>query len=93
MPHVSLSDAFSEATPAACKALLAKGIRFVTAVETRSGEWFLLHAYDQDHAGVLARNWVDTMSARGASCWRIFEYGLSSHSFFTIFAQPEWGDC
>jgi len=92
MPHFSLSEAFSEATPAACKALLAQGIRFATAVETARGEWFLLHADDQGHAGTLAQSWVDTMGARGASCWRIFEYGMGSHPFFTIFAQPEWED-
>jgi hypothetical protein len=92
MPHFSLAEAFTEATPIACKALIAQGIRFVTAVETERGEWLLLHADDQGHAGALAHSWVDDMGARGASCWRIFEHGLASKPFATVYAQPEWGD-
>jgi hypothetical protein len=86
----SLSAAFSEATPAACKALIAQGIKFVVAVENQRGEWFLLHAEDQNHAGTLARNWVDTLGARGASAWRLFDFGPSNKPFMTAFEEPEY---
>lgn len=85
----SLSQAFEAATPAACKALIAQGIRFTVAVENARGEWFLLHAEDQDHAANLAHHWVDTMGARGASCWRIFENGPAPKSFATVFPDYE----
>lgn len=85
MFHVSLTSALIEATPLACKALLAQGVRFAVAVENQRGEWFLLHATDQLHASDLARNWVGVMGARGASCRRIFEYGISDKPFLTVY--------
>lgn len=92
MFFVSLSQAFEAATPAACKALIAQGINFTVAIENARGEWFLLHAEDQAHAADLARHWVDTMGARGASCWRLFENGPAPRAFATVFAEPEWED-
>ena len=88
----SLSQAFEAATPEACKALIAQGIRFTVAVENNRGEWFLLHAEDQSHASDLAHHWVNTMGARGASCWRLFDDGVSKRSFATVFPQWEWED-
>lgn len=85
MPHSSLTSALTEATPLACQALLAQGVKFVVAVENQRGEWFLLHADDQGHAGALARNWVEAMGARGASCRRIFADGVAPKPFFTIY--------
>ena len=92
MFSLSLSQAFEAVTPAVCKALIAQGINFIVAVENQSGEWFLLHAYDQAHAATQALHWVDTMGARGTSCWRIFEDGPAPRSFATVFPQTEWED-
>jgi hypothetical protein len=92
MFSLSLSQAFEAATPAACKALIAQGINFIVAVENEVGEWMLLHADDQAHASTLAHHWVDTMGARGTSCWRIFNDGPAPRAFATVFAQPEWED-
>jgi len=92
MFHSSLTSALIEATPLACKALLAQSIRFAVAVENSKGEWFLLHANDQLHAVDLARNWVDTMGARGASCRRIFEYGVSDKPFHTVYENIGFED-
>jgi hypothetical protein len=86
----SLSQAFEAATPAVCTALIAQGINFTVAVENSHGEWFLLHAEDQGHASDLAHHWVETMGARGASCWRLFEDGIAKRSFATIFPEHEW---
>lgn len=88
----SLRDAFASATPEACKSLLAQGVRAIVAVENQRGEWFLLHADDHDHAGALARNWVDTMGARGASCWRLFEHGMGNKPFATVYEEMGWED-
>ncbi|MEY4942614.1 MAG: hypothetical protein RL254_795 [Planctomycetota bacterium] len=85
MFHSSLTSALTEATPLACQSLLAEGIKFVVAVENAKGEWFLLHADDQGHAGNLAKIWVETMGARGASCRRIFSVGVAPKPFFTIY--------
>lgn len=85
MFHASLSSALTEATPLACQALLAQGIRFAVAVENNKGEWFLLHADDQFHAADLAHHWVHTMGARGASCRRIFSHGVADKPFHTVF--------
>ncbi len=90
MFHSSLTSALTEATPLACQALLSQGVKFVVAVENAKGEWFLLHADDQGHAGTLARNWVENMGARGASCRRIFADGIAPKPFLTVFEQPEY---
>jgi len=92
MFSLSLSQAFKAATPAVCQSLIAQGINFTVAVENASGEWFLLHADDQAHAATLACHWVDTMGARGASCWRLLTDGPAPRSFATVFAQSEWED-
>jgi hypothetical protein len=81
----SLVSALSEATPSVCQALIATGIKFAVAVENSRGEWFLLHADDQHHASVIARHWVETMNARGASCRRIFADGIAAKPFFTVY--------
>lgn len=86
----SLSAALADATPAACSALIAQGIKFCVAVENQRGEWFLLHADDQGHAGSLANHWVEAMGARGASARRIFPEGIAAKPFLTVFEQPEY---
>lgn len=92
MFHSSLASALTEATPLACQALLSQGIKFVVAVENAKGEWFLLHADDQGHAGALARNWVENMGARGASCRRIFADGIAPKPFLTVYEQCGFED-
>lgn len=92
MFHVSLTAALTEATPLACQSLLAQGIKFAVAVENQRGEWFLLHATDQLHAVDLARNWVDVMGARGASCRRIFDHGISDKPFLTVYEDVGFQD-
>lgn len=86
----SLNQAFEAATPQACKALIASGVKFVVAVETAAGEWFLAHAEDQSNANNIAHTWVDQMSARGASLWRLLEDGPASKPFGTVYAQSDW---
>jgi hypothetical protein len=88
----SLNEAFSSATPGACKALVAQGINFTVAVENARGEWFLLHAESQSHASDLAHHWVNTMGARGASCWRIFEDGIAPKKFALVVPEVEWAE-
>lgn len=65
---------------------VARKARFVVLVEADDGSWFELDADDQGHAGVLARNIVDVMGARGASCWRVLPNGkLVGRPFLTHF--------
>lgn len=67
---------------------VARKARFVVLVEADDASWFELDADDQGHAGVLARNVVDTQSARGASCWRVFAGGeIGPHAFYSCFEQ------
>ena len=94
MPHPSLASALTEATPMACQALMAAGVKFVVAVENAKGEWFLLHACDQGHASNLAKVWVETMGARGASCRRLFADGVAHKPFFSIYEDCGFeGEC
>jgi hypothetical protein len=88
MAHVSLNAAMLEATPAACRALIAQGINFTVAVENQRGKWFLLHAEDIAHAINLAHNWVDVLNARGASIWRLNEDGPAGRHCGLI--QPDY---
>lgn len=88
MFHVSLNAAMADATPAACRALIAQGINFTVAVENQRGEWFLLHAEDMAHAINLAHNWVDVIGARGASIWRLHEDGPAGRHCGLI--QPDY---
>jgi predicted component of type VI protein secretion system len=94
MFSTSLREAFASATPEACKSLIAQGFPFAVAVENQRGEWFILNAEDQGHAGTLAQHWVETMGARGASCWRLFDHGLAPKPFHTVFEQldEDWED-
>lgn len=92
MFHSSLISALTEATPLACQSLLSQGVKFAVAVENAKGEWFLLHAEDQHHAGTLARNWVDNMGARGASCRRVFADGIAAKPFLTVYEQCGFED-
>jgi hypothetical protein len=88
MAHFSLNAAMAEATPAACRALIAQGINFVVAVETAAGEWFLAHAEDVAHANTLAHAWVELHNARGASIWRLHDDGPAKRHCGLI--QPDW---
>jgi hypothetical protein len=89
----SLQALFLQASPLAAKGLIAQGFPFLVAVENERGEWFWLNAESIDHAGNLARNWVDVLNARGASCWRIHPDGkIGPRPFATVFAQPAWED-
>lgn len=64
----------------------------VVCVEADDGSWFEFDAETEDHAKVLARNVVDTQSARGASCWTFDNAGrLKRKPFYTYFA-PIGGD-
>jgi hypothetical protein len=70
---------------------VARKAKFVVLVEADDGSWCELDADDQGHAGVLARNWVDTLGARGASCWRVFPGGtLDGRPFFTHYETANW---
>lgn len=88
MPHLTLRDALREATPAACRSLLAKGIRFAVAVETAAGEWVLLHADSEQHATELACVWIDYFGSRGASIWPLHENGIAQKHIGLI--QPDF---
>lgn len=92
MPAYTIEQAFAEATPEACKALIEQGINFTVAVETAAGEWVLLHAEDPIHANCLAHSWVDYHEARGASIWRIYPDGLASQKCGMVLSQIEWDD-
>jgi hypothetical protein len=73
MFHPSAAAALSEATPAACAALVAQGVTAAVLVENAEGRWFLLHADSVRHADVLAAHWADPryMGARQCSVWSI----------------------
>jgi hypothetical protein len=81
----TLTEAFAQATPTACQGLIAQGITFTVAVENQRGEWFLLHADDEQHARTLAQNWVDTLGARGASSWALTAKGPARKPSYTYF--------
>ncbi len=92
MAHFSLSAALAEATPAACRSLIASGVNFTVAVETDVGEWVLLHADDVAHANTLAHAWVDLHGARGASIWRLFNDGPAPKHCGLMQPQSKWED-
>jgi hypothetical protein len=70
---------------------LARKVEYVVACEVDDGSWCELDATDQEHARVLARNWVDKLSARGCSCWnvRLIDGKLGPSSFFNYYWTPE----
>ena len=66
----------------------ARGSKFVVDVEVNDGSWCELDADDKAHAERLARNWVDVLNARGASCWEVDEFGRCKRKpFFTYYEQ------
>lgn len=68
----------------------ARGARFIVNVECDDGSWCELDAEDKAHAERLAINWVDVMSARGASCWEANADGeVKRKPFFTYYEQSE----
>ena len=91
MAHLSLSSLQAEIAAQAAAAHAA-GIRFFVICENQAGEWFALHADNQGHAGALARHWVDTIGCRGASCWRLYEWGAAPAPFFTYLEDVEGAD-
>jgi hypothetical protein len=90
MAHLSSPALWSEIEDQG-SAAYAAGVRFFVVVENAKGEWFALHADDQDHAARLARHWVDVIGCRGASCWRLFAWGHhGDEAFFSYFeSEPE----
>lgn len=70
----------------------ARGAKFVVAVEADDGSWFELDATDQGHAGVLARNAVEAMSARGASCWRVMDGRYLGRSFYACYEAHDFAE-
>ena len=69
----------------------ARKARFVVDVEVDDGSWCELDVDDKAHAERLARNWVDVMSARGASCWEVDENGCCKRKpFFVYYEQANW---
>lgn len=81
--------AFSTAAAVAGRA--ARKAKFVVLVEASDGSWCEMDADDQGHAGVLARNIVDVVGARGASCWRALPNGeLLGRPFLTHFETANW---
>lgn len=90
MTHLTLKSAMAEATPEACRSLIAEGINFAVAVETADGRWILLHAPDIGHANGLCHTWIDYHQARGASVWRLYADGPDSRHCHTVF--PDYWD-
>jgi hypothetical protein len=84
----SLSDLM---TPERDAGRLARKVEFIVACEVDDGSWCELDATDPAHAQVLARNWVDKLSARGCSCWnvRLMDGKLAPNSFFNYHWSPE----
>lgn len=63
---------------------------FIAAVciEADDGSWCELDAESEDHAKALAKNMVDHLNARGASCWKFDANGkLARKSFHVYFAD------
>ena len=60
----------------------------VVCIEASDGSWCELDAESEEHAKALAKNMVDHMRARGASCWKFNESGkLERRSFYNYYAQ------
>lgn len=73
-------------TGAATMGRFARKAKFVVDVECDDGSWCELDADDKAHAKRLARNWVDVMGARGASCWEVVGNGnVARRSFFNYY--------
>lgn len=65
---------------------LTRKAQFVVDVECSDGSWCELDADSVTHAERLAMNWVDTLNARGASCWSVKPDGsVERKPFFTYF--------
>ena len=91
MAKFSASSIADLLIPAANAGRLARKAKFVVCVEARDGSWCELDADYQGLAGVLARNTVDVLGARGASCWRVDRDGSTiGRAFYTHFeSYPE----
>jgi len=73
-------------TGAATMGRFVRKAAFVVDVECDDGSWCELDADDKAHAERLARNWVDVMGARGASCWEVIGNGnVKKKPFFTYY--------
>lgn len=72
---------------------IARKAKIVVCVEADDGSWCELDADSEAHARVLAQNWVQTLGARGCSCWHVRQQSgrLAPSSFYSYFNQPE--DC
>jgi hypothetical protein len=98
MPKFAAQSINDLRTPEANRGRHARRPFFVVAVEADDGSWFELDAESMDHARTLAKNQVDLMNARGASCWRVVKSGaqiaeMGARPFFTYFwSPPEAGD-
>lgn len=88
MTHLNATSALAEATPVACRKLLAHGVTHTVLVENKSGEWLLLHAENAEHAKTLAQAWVNHIGARGCTCRPIKPNGLGK-VFYRLWQSEE----
>ena len=92
MAHMTLTSAMREATPEACRKLVAQGINFAVAIEQGNAEWVLAHAESIANAHDIANAYVSWMDARGCSIWRMHEDGLAERHCGLITPDHYWED-
>lgn len=86
MPKFQAASAHDLRTKERNVGRVTRKAKFIVTVEADDGSWFELDAVDQGHAGAMARNQVDKMKSRGASCWRVERSGkLSRLAFYTYY--------
>jgi hypothetical protein len=78
-------------TPERSAGRILRNVDYIVAVEVDDGSWCELDAETEEHARVLARNWVDKLGARGCSCWHVRRQDgkLVKQSFFNYYWSPQ----
>jgi hypothetical protein len=77
-------------TPEAIAGRRLRDVKFVVDVEVDDGTWCELDATSENHAKVLAQNWVEVLGARGASCWCIMFGEPGGRPFYTHFQDYDY---
>ena len=86
-------EALQAEIEAGAQQVLSSGVSFLTIVHTHDAKWIALHAKDQGQGGAQARAWVDVMGNRGASCWRLYPWGLGPEPLYSYTPELSWMEC
>ena len=94
MPKFSALSFADLQSPERAAGRLARKAEIVVEVEASDGSWCELDADTEEHARVLANNWVSKLGARGCSCWHVRQIDgkLAPTTFYKKFWESEHAD-